>query len=44
VVGQVKRRALAARAKSQAAKDAAEALEKKVEKELGPAGEGKSSQ
>ncbi|BGP21449.1 hypothetical protein Rt10032_c01g0158 [Rhodotorula toruloides] len=35
---QVKRRALAARAKSQAAKDAAEALEKKVEKELGPAG------
>ncbi|BGO99240.1 Protein of integral membrane protein, Mpv17/PMP23 family [Rhodotorula toruloides] len=39
---QVKRRALAARAKSQAAKDAAEALEKKVEKELGPAGEGKS--
>ncbi|KAJ8297103.1 PXMP2/4 family protein 3 [Rhodotorula toruloides] len=39
---QVKRRALAARAKSQAAKDAAEALEKKVEKELGPAGQGKS--
>ncbi|BGP28614.1 hypothetical protein JCM10296v2_000350 [Rhodotorula toruloides] len=37
---QVKRRALAARAKSQAAKAAAEALEKKVEKELGPAGAG----
>lgn len=35
---QVKKRAIAARAKSQAAKDAAESLRQKAEEELKPAG------